>query len=264
MKSHAFLVAVSLAAGLAHSIAQAQPMNTSSLKPTIVLVHGAFADSSSWNGVVTHLTRSGYSVVAAANPLRSVAGDARYVASIVDAISGPVVLVGHSYGGAVITNAAAGKPQVKSLVYVAAFAPDEGESAGQLAGKFPGGTLGAALAKPIPLPSGGVDLYIDQSKFWQQFAADVSESQARLMAAAQRPIAEAALVEASGAPAWKKLPSYFVYGTGDLNIPAAGLGFMADRAGSRKTVVIEGASHVVMTSHPQAVADLIEAAAAVR
>ncbi|HSD39054.1 MAG TPA: alpha/beta hydrolase [Rhodocyclaceae bacterium] len=237
-------------------------MTTSSSKPTIVLVHGAFADSSSWNGVVARLAERGYPVVSAANPLRSVAGDALYVASIVDSISGPVVLVGHSYGGAVITSAALGKAQVKALVYVAAFAPDEGESAGQLAGKFPGGTLGAALAKPVPLPTGGVDLYIEQSKFWQQFAADVAEPEARLMAAAQRPIAEAALVEASGSPAWKKLPSYFVYGTGDLNIPAAGLGFMAERAGSRKTVVVEGASHVVMSSHPLAVADLIEVAAA--
>lgn len=262
MKLISFVVAASLACGFGQTSAQAQTMNTTdSSKPTIVLVHGAFADSSSWNGVVTVLTERGYKVVAAANPLRSVAGDARYVASVIDTIAGPVVLVGHSYGGAVISNAAVNKPQVKSLVYVAAFAPDAGESAAQLAGKFPGGTLGDALAKPVPLPSGGVDLYIDQSKFWKQFAADVAEPQARLMAAGQRPIAEAALLEASGSPAWKKLPSYFVYGTADLNIPAAGLGFMAERAGSRKTVVVKGASHVVMSSHPQAVSDLIEAAA---
>lgn len=261
MKLVSLIVAASMTVGLTQSIAQTKTVTTSSSKPTIVLVHGAFADSSSWNGVVAQLSKDGYTVVAAANPLRSVAGDARYVASVVDSIPGPVVLVGHSYGGAVITTAAVNKPQVKSLVYVAAFAPDEGESAGQLAGKFPGGSLGAALAKPAPLPTGGVDLYIDQSKFWKQFAADVSESDARLMAAGQRPIAEAALVEASGAPAWKSLPSYFIYGTGDLNIPAAGLGFMAERAGSRKTVVVKGASHVVMTSHPKAVAELIEAAA---
>lgn len=262
MKLKSLIVAVGMAAGLTQFAALAQSMNTSSAKPTIVLVHGAFADSSSWNGVVARLSKKGYAVLAAANPLRSVAGDASYVASVVDSVPGPVVLVGHSYGGAVITSAAIGRPQVKSLVYVAAFAPDEGESAAQLAGKFPGGTLGAALAKPVPLPGGGVDLYIDQGKFWQQFAADVAEPEARLMATAQRPIAEAALVEASGAPAWKKLPSYFVYGSKDLNIPAAGLGFMAERAGSRKTVVVQGASHVVMTSHPQAVAELIEAAAA--
>lgn len=262
MKLKSLLIAAGLLAGVAHVHAPAQTMKTTpTSKPTIVLVHGAFADSSSWNGVVEQLSKDGYPVLAAANPLRSVSGDARYVASVIDGIAGPVVLVGHSYGGAVITSAALGKPQVKSLVYVAAFAPDKGEGAAQLAGKFPGGTLGGALAKPVPLPAGGVDLYIDQGKFWQQFAADVPEAQARLMAAAQRPIAEAALVEASGEPAWKQLPSYFVYGTADLNIPAAGLGFMAERAGSRKTVVVQGASHVVMTSHPKAVADLIEAAA---
>jgi len=261
-KLASLIVAAGLLAGLTQASAQAQTMNNASTKPTIVLVHGAFADSSSWNGVISQLSKDGYPVVAAANPLRSVAGDARYVASVVDSIPGPVVLVGHSYGGAVITTAALGKPQVKSLVYVAAFAPDQGESAGQLAGKFPGGTLGAALAKPVPLPAGGVDLYIDQGKFWKQFAADVAEPEARLMATGQRPIAEAALVEASGEPAWRKFPSYFIYGTADLNIPAAGLGFMAERAGSRKTVVVPGASHVVMTSHPKAVAELIEAAAA--
>jgi pimeloyl-ACP methyl ester carboxylesterase len=236
-------------------------MTSSQSKATIVLVHGAFADASSWNGVVSQLHDRGHAVVSVANPLRGVRDDARYVASVVDAIAGPVVLVGHSYGGAVISNAVASKADVRSLVYVAAFAPAEGESAAQLAGQFPGSTLGAALAAPVTLPTGGVELSITQDKFWQQFAADLPAPQARLMAVAQRPIAEAALVEASGTPAWERLPSYFVYGTGDLNIPAAALGFMAERAGSRRTVVIEGASHVVMTSHPEAVADLIAAAA---
>lgn len=237
---------------------------TAAVCPTVVLVHGAFADSSSWNGVIARLASKGYRVVAAANPLRSLAGDARDIAAVVDSIQGPVVLVGHSYGGAVITSAAAGKAQVKALVYVAAFAPDANESAAQLAGRFPGGTLGSALADPVPLPDGGVDLYIRQESFWQQFAADVPEAEAKLMAAGQRPITDAALNEATQAVAWKQIPSYFVYGTGDRNIPAEALGFMADRAGSRKTVVVEGASHVVMTSHPDAVAALIEAAAATR
>jgi pimeloyl-ACP methyl ester carboxylesterase len=231
--------------------------------PTVVLVHGAFADSTSWNGVVERLQKDGVKVVSAANPLRGVADDARYVSSLVDAIPGPVVLVGHSYGGAVISNVTAREQKkVKALVYVAAFAPEVGESAGKLAGQFPGGTLGQALAPPVPTADGGKDLYIDQGKFWKQFAADVKESEARLMAAAQRPIAEAALGEPSQRASWKQLPSYFVYGTADKNIPAAALEFMAKRANSRNTVVVKDASHVVMTSNPGPVAKLIEQAIA--
>lgn len=230
-------------------------------RPTIVLVHGAFADSSSWNGVIAALQSKGYPVVAAANPLRSLAADAAYVSDVVAGIDGPVVLVGHSYGGLVITNAANGHDNVKSLVFVAAFAPEAGEAAADLAGKFPGGTLGEALAAPVKLASGGVDLYIDQSKFRTQFAHDVPEAETALMAAGQRPITEAALTEKSGEPAWKRLPSWFVYGSGDKNIPAAALQFMADRAGSRHTVVVDGASHVVMVSKPEVVADLIDEAA---
>lgn len=175
-------------------------------KPTVVLVHGAFADSSSWNGVTQILQKDGYNVVAAANPLRSVSTDAAYVSSVVNNIKGPVVLVGHSYGGQVITNAALDTNNVKSLVYVAAFAPDAGEAAADLAGKFPGGTLGQALAAPVKLADGSVDLSIDQAKFHQQFAHDVSAKEAALMAAGQRPITEAALTEKSGAPAWKNCP----------------------------------------------------------
>lgn len=230
-------------------------------KPTVILVHGAFADSGSWNGVAAKLRADGYRVIGAANPLRSVKGDAASVSSVVQSVKGPVVLVGHSYGGAVISAAANGQPNVKSLVYVAAFAPDQGETALELSGRYPGGTLGAALAEPVALPDGGKDFYIQQDKFHQQFAADVPKAQAELMAVGQRPIAEAALTEAAGAPAWKNLPSYFVYGTADKNIPAAALRFMADRAQSRQTVAIPGASHVVMTSHPAEVAKLIETAA---
>ncbi|RCS24223.1 alpha/beta hydrolase [Phyllobacterium salinisoli] len=230
-------------------------------KPTIVLVHGAFADSSSWNGVVASLKKGGYTTVAVANPLRSVSNDARVVSDVVASIAGPVVLVGHSYGGQVISNAAQGRENIRSLVYVAAFAPDAGEAAAELANKFPGGTLGEALAPPVKLSDGGVDLYIDQAKFHDQFAHDVPAEITVLMAAGQRPITEAALTEKSGEPAWKSLPSYFVYGGGDKNIPTEALGFMADRADSRNTVVVEGASHVVMVSNPQVVADLIEEAA---
>ncbi|RWL98361.1 alpha/beta hydrolase [Mesorhizobium sp.] len=230
-------------------------------KPTVVLVHGAFADSSSWNGVVKILEKDGYSVVAVANPLRGVKSDAGYVADILGSIKSPVVLVGHSYGGSVISDAAEGHANVKALVYVAAFAPDAGETAAQLAGKFPGSTLGPTLAPPVTLSSGGKDLYIQQEKFHDQFAADVPEAEARLMAAGQRPIAEAALNEIQTEAAWKKLPTLFIYGDGDKNIPAKALAFMAARAHSQDTAVIKGASHVVMVSHPEPVARLIEKAA---
>lgn len=251
-----FVASLAVAGALLSGNAVAQPT-----KPTVVLVHGAFADSSSWNGVTRILQKHGYRVVAAANPLRSVSSDAAYISNVVASIGGPVVLVGHSYGGQVITTAANGKANVKSLVYVAAFAPDEGEAAADLAGKFPGGTLGQALAAPVKLADGGTDLSIDQEKFHDQFAHDVGVEDAALMAAGQRPITEMALTEKSGKPAWKALPSYFVYGDGDKNIPAKALGFMAERASSKHTVVVEGASHVVMVSQPQAVADLIEEAA---
>jgi pimeloyl-ACP methyl ester carboxylesterase len=247
---------VAVATTLLTGAAMAQPA-----KPTIVLVHGAFADSSSWNGVILSLQQEGYRTVAVANPLRSVSGDARLVSDVVASIAGPVVLVGHSYGGQVISNAAKGHANVKSLVYVAAFAPDTGEAAADLAGRFPGGTLGEALAPPVKLSGGGVDLYIDQAKFRDQFAHDVPAEATTLMAAGQRPITEAALTEKSGEPAWKSLPSYFVYGDGDKNIPSKALGFMAERAGSKRTVVIKGGSHVVMVSQPKAVAELIKEAA---
>jgi len=244
-----------LAAGLLSTAAQAQE------RPTVVLVHGAFADSSSWNGVIAALQHDGYAVVAAPDTLRGVRADADVVAGVVKGISSPVVLVGHSYGGSVISEAAEGKPNVKALVYVAAFAPDKGETALGLTGKFPGSTLAPTLAPPVRLTGGGNDLYIQQARFPAQFAADVPLAQARLMAAGQRPIAESALSEGSTAPAWKHLPSWFVYGDADRNIPPAAMQFMAQRAGARETMVIKGASHVVMVSHPERVAQLIERAA---
>src|SRR5262249_44934108 len=153
--------------GATFSNADAQPA-----KPTIVLVHGAFADASSWNGVIKILENDGYPVVAAANPLRSVKGDAEYISNIVAGIKSTVVLVGHSYGGSVISGAANGNANVKALVYVGAFAPEAGETAVGLSGKFPGSTLGQALAQPVTLSGGGTDLYIQQDKFHDQFAAD--------------------------------------------------------------------------------------------
>ncbi len=224
--------------------------------PTIVLVHGAFADSSSWNALIPDLLAHGHQVVAAANPLRSVQGDADYVASVLAGIEGPIVLVGHSYGGFVISNAATGNDNVKALVYVAAFAPEAGESAVALAGQFPGSTLGETLA-PNPLSDGSTDLSIQTATFWQQFAADVPEEQATLMAATQRPVTEGALTEESGEPAWKTIPSWFIYGEQDKNIPAAAVAFMAERAGAQAAVELPGASHVVMISQPGAVTDMI-------
>lgn len=177
------------------------PANAQDSKPTIVLVHGAFAESSSWNDVLTRLIPKGYPTIAVANPLRGVESDADYVASILKDIEGSIVLVGHSYGGAVITNAVNDNSNVKALVYVAGFASDAGETAAELSGRFPGSTLGSTLAPPILLPDDGKDLYIQQDKFHAQFAADVPANDAQLMASTQRPITEAALNEASGAPA---------------------------------------------------------------
>jgi len=234
------------------------------VKPTVVLVHGAFADSSSWNGVVKILGKDGYPVIAAANPLRSVKSDAQSVANVLASVKTPVVLVGHSYGGPVISEAAYGNANVKALVYVAAFAPEKGETAAELSGRFPGSTLGPTLSAPVELADGGKDLYIQQDKFHEQFAADVSPADAKLMAATQRPVTVAALNEAATEPAWKTVPSYFVYGDQDKNIPAQALAFMAERAHSKQTVVVKGASHVVMVSNPKAVASLIETAAAAK
>jgi pimeloyl-ACP methyl ester carboxylesterase len=252
---HHFLLASALAL-LTTGAAQAQDA-----KATVILVHGAFADASSWNGVVENLRAHGFKVIAAANPLRSVATDGAYVAALAKSVAGPVVLVGHSYGGSVISAAGGEAPNVKALVFVSAFAPDHGETALGLSGKFPGSTLGQALGPPVTLPGGGVDLYIQQEKFGRQFAADLPPAAGALMAAEQRPITQAALEEKSGAPAWKSVASWSIYGSADRNIPPAAMAFMAQRAKSKKTVVVPGASHVVMVSHPKQVAALIEEAA---
>jgi pimeloyl-ACP methyl ester carboxylesterase len=232
-------------------------------KPTIVLVHGAFADAASWAGVIERLQKRGYPVVAAANPLRGLSSDAAYLRTVIDSVRGPIVLAGHSYGGAVMTNAAAGDPDVKALVYIAAFAPDKGESALELSNKFPGSTLGDTLA-PVPLGDGTNDLYIRPELFRQQFAADVSRQQASLMAVTQRPVRDAALGEASGEPAWKTIPSWFLIAGADRNIPVAAQRWMADRAGSRATIEIHKASHAVGVSNPGPVTDLIVRAATAR
>jgi pimeloyl-ACP methyl ester carboxylesterase len=231
-------------------------------KPTVVLVHGAFADSSSWNGVIEKLQEHGYPVIAASNPLRGLTGDSDYVRQLVAGIDGPVVLAGHSYGGLVISNAARGLENVRALVFVAAFVPEEGESATTLSVKFPGSTLGEALRSvPLKLADGSevADLYIEKNKFQRQFAADVPEETAAIMAATQRPVTNVALEEGAAAPAWKEIPSWVLVATKDRNIPARSQNFMAERA--KATVVEVAASHAAAVSHPGDVARLINEAA---
>ncbi|MFC8447912.1 alpha/beta fold hydrolase [Kitasatospora sp. NPDC057223] len=231
-------------------------------KPTIVLEHGAFADGSSWSSVITRLRSDGYPVVAPADPLRGPAADAAVLRSVLDGIKGPKVLVGHSYGGSVISAAGANDPQVKALVYVAAFLPAPGETALELTNRFPGSTLPDALNPVTYTPAGGApttDLYIQADKFRHQFAADVPAAQAAVMAATQRPIAQSALAEQATAAAWQEKPSWDVVTTQDLNIPAAAQLFMARRAHSHITEV--AASHSVAVSHPALVAQVIEEAA---
>ena len=232
------------------------------MKPTIVLVHGAFAESASWDRVIDSLAGAGHPVIAAANPLRGVATDAAAVGDLLRAVDGPVVLVGHSYGGMVISNVPADAGEITGLVYVCAFAPGPGETCFALAGRFPGSTLGDAVW-PVPLHDGTTDLYIVTERFHAQFCADVPAPEAARMAATQRPVTQEALTEPSGGrPLWRELPSWFVIGEQDRNIPAALQRFLAERADARRTIEIPGASHAVAVSHPQETADVILQAAA--
>jgi pimeloyl-ACP methyl ester carboxylesterase len=230
--------------------------------PTIVLVHGAFAESASWNGVIADLQRRGYKAIAVANPLRGLQHDAAYLRSVLDSLSGPVVVAGHSYGGSVMSEAADGAAGVKALVYIASFELEVGESTAELAAKFPGGELGPALdSVPFPIADGetGLDLYIRQDRFREVFAADVAPDVAELMAATQRPIAATALEDSATKAAWKTIPSWTLVTRQDLAIPAESMRFMADRAGS--TTVEIDASHAVTVSQPGDVAELIDTAA---
>jgi len=236
------------------------------MKPTIVLVHGAFADASSWNGVIERLQQQeGYTVIAPPNPLRGVAADSAYLASLLNQIDGPVLLTGHSYGGAVITNAATSASNVVGLVYVAAFAPDEGENLGDVENGSKDSVLNAALVQ-YTYPTGhdgetSVEFAINPARIREAFAADLPAETTALMAATQRPVAAAAFSDASGPPAWRKLPSWAVVATGDKAAGADVVRAHARRAGA-DMVEVEG-SHVIMISKPEVVSEHILKAARV-
>jgi pimeloyl-ACP methyl ester carboxylesterase len=232
---------------------------------TIVLVHGAFAESASWDGVVEPLEAEGHSVIAAANPLRGLATDAAAVSDLVRSIEGPVVLVAHSYGGSVISNVDADAGDIVGLVYVNGFAPDAGEDCFELAGMFPGSMLDETAVRPVPRSDGTTDFSIAKPRFHEIFCADLPAPRAQRMAVTQRPAAREALTEPSGDhPLWRHVPSWFLIGEEDRIIPAALQRFMAERCRAHRTVVITGASHAVAVSRPDATVHPILEAAALR
>jgi pimeloyl-ACP methyl ester carboxylesterase len=227
--------------------------------PTVVLVHGAYADASSWNGVIERLQAQGVSVLAPANPLRGIAIDSAYISRLLDQIAGPVIAVGHSYAGAVITNAATDAKNVVGLVYVSAFAPEEGETLAAVeAGSKDSVLSGTALvARQYPTADGGsgTEFYINPARVRDGFAADLSDQQIALIAATQRPIAESAFAEPNGPPAWKDRPSWAVVASGDKAAGTDIVRSQAERAGATITE-LEG-SHVIMVSQPEAVTNVI-------
>jgi pimeloyl-ACP methyl ester carboxylesterase len=232
------------------------------MPPTIMLIHGAFAESASWGRVIDLLSEE-HGVVTAANPLRSLATDAASVTDLVRTIDGPVLLVAHSYGGAVMTNVAPDAGDITGLVYINGFAPDAGENCFGLAAKFPGSMVGESTVRPVPRSNGTTDLYIAPESFHEVFCADVPSPEAALMAATQRPATQEALVEPSGDPLWKHVPSWFLIGEQDHIIPAELQRFMAERAGAKRVVELPTASHAAAFSHSEATVSLIlEAAAA--
>ena len=233
--------------------------------PTVVLVHGAWTDASSWSRVVQRLQRDGYTVDVPPNPLRGLASDAAYLADYMQTISGPIVLVGHSYGGAVITNAAVGSPNVRALVYVDGFIPDQGQSVLDLATAQPGSHLGgdpSTVFNLVPYPgaaTGDADVYVKPSLFRDVFDADVSPAAAQVLAATQRPITFSALTDKSGPPAWKTIPSWAVIGTADNAIPPAEQLIMAKNANS--DIIQIDAPHLSILVRPAEIAKVIERAA---
>ncbi|WP_245663357.1 alpha/beta fold hydrolase [Nocardia inohanensis] len=228
-------------------------------KPGVLLVHGAFADGSSWAGVAEQLQRKGYRVTTAAVPLRGLKSDSAYVRGILDSLPGKTILVGHSYGGAVITNAAAGSPKAAGLVYVAAFAPDSGESLGELDGRYDGPATKITVLHTV-VGEAAPELSIAADKFPEYFAQDVPAVQAAVLAAGQRPISVAAFAEKTDEPAWRTLPSWYLVAADDRMIPPAGQREMARRANA--TVTEHAGSHAIAVSHPDAVVTVIDQAAA--
>ena len=226
-------------------------------KPTVVLVHGAFGDASSWRSVFDQLAEDDYTVLAAAPPLRGVAADASYLGAVIDQLDGPIVLVGHSYSGSVITVAGA-SDKVTGLVYVAGFAPDEGETIADLQARFPSLAMGNFL-QARPLPDGSAELSVDPERFHNIFCADVPDAEAEFMAHAQRPLAATAFDEPATAAAWRTKPSWGVFGTADQPIAPQLHRFSFERAGSKVTEV-DRASHFVMLSKPDVVAGVIREA----
>lgn len=231
---------------------------TAASRPTVVLVHGAFAESSSSNPVTTRLLASGYPVIAVANPLRSVKGDTRYLVDSLDSIGGLVIVVGPSDGGNAISDIPTASTHVRALVFVPGVAPDVGETAATPVGKFPGSMLGPTLAPPVMRADGNKDLDIRQDQDLARFAADVPSADAKLMATTQRPVTEAAPNEPGGPPAWKTTPSWFRCGSVDKNIPPAVHAYMAKRAGTREACAVTGASYAVMIRHPDALVKLVD------
>jgi pimeloyl-ACP methyl ester carboxylesterase len=225
--------------------------------PTIVLIHGAFADASSWRRVYDHLARDGYAVLAPTNPLRGIPYDASYTESLIDKLEGPVVLVGHSYGGAVIT-VAGSSDKVAGLVYVAGIVPDEGESVNDLQARFPALAMGP-LVQPTELADGSVEISIDPTRFPDVFGADLPADDAAFRAISQRPVAATAFDDPATAAAWRAKPSWAVFGTGDRPVAPGLQRFSYERAGSKVTEV-DGASHLVMLSQPEIVAGVIREA----
>lgn len=248
-----------LLAALAAFVLIAAPASAAA-KPTIVLVHGAFADASGWNGVTERLQDRGYTVLAPANPLRGVSADAAYLKNVLSHVPGPIVLVGHSYGGVAITNAATGNANVKALVYVAGFAPAQGDTVQALSNPAGGAKLGEATLDIAPDGAGGLEGTIKVDAFRSVFAADLPKKLAAVMAVSQRPASLVTLGEPSGAPAWATIPSYALIPTKDNTIGTGNLRTMAKRA-KAKIQEVRGASHVVMTSQPQTTADFILRAA---
>jgi pimeloyl-ACP methyl ester carboxylesterase len=264
-------IAVALIAGLASTLtpsrshAKTATRAATPPKPTVVLVNGAWANNAAWSGVIERLQAEGYTVDAPPNPLQSLTGDAATIADLLTTLKGPIVLVGHSYGGAVITNAATGNRNVKALVYVDAFAPAKGESVLGLDSSQPGSALGAGPTKVfnfVPFPGakqGDAELYVKPALFEQAFANGLPAKEGAVLAATQSPAVYSALTTPSGTPAWKAIPSWYVLGTIDKAIPPAVQLFMAQRIHAHITRVRAG--HLSMVAAPGVIAKVITAAA---